>query len=110
MARVLGAGLVISSGSSPDSIALARASGADHVFNYKSDDVGAEIAVLTHGEGADLVFDATYSDPGFVNTARMVRRGGIWSVLGVGPGQDDPDDRDNQPGERDPGGSRRALR
>ncbi len=87
MARVLGAGLVISSGSSPDSIALARASGADHVFNYKSDDVGAEIAALTHGKGVDLVFDATYSDPGFVDTARMVRRGGIWSVLGVGPGK-----------------------
>jgi hypothetical protein len=31
----LGAGLVISSGSTPQSIALARQSGAHHVFDYK---------------------------------------------------------------------------
>jgi NADPH:quinone reductase-like Zn-dependent oxidoreductase len=36
-ARALGAGLVISSGGSPQSIALARQSGAHHVFHYKHD-------------------------------------------------------------------------
>ncbi len=36
-ARVLGAGLVISSGSTPQSIALARQSGAHHVLDYKRD-------------------------------------------------------------------------
>jgi NADPH:quinone reductase-like Zn-dependent oxidoreductase len=85
--RALGAGLVISSGSTPQSIALARESGAHHVFNYKRDDIAAEIAKLTSGRGVDLVFDATYSEQGFVETARTVRRGGSWIVLGVGPGK-----------------------
>ena len=86
-ARALGAGLVISSGSTPQSIALARQSGAHHVFNYKRDDIAAEIAKLTSGRGVDLVFDATYSEQGFVETAKTVRRGGSWIVLGVGPGK-----------------------
>jgi NADPH:quinone reductase-like Zn-dependent oxidoreductase len=86
-AHALGAGLVISSGSTPQSIALAKQSGAHHVFDYKRDDVAAEIAKLTGGQGVDLVFDATYSEHGFVETAKTVRRGGSWIVLGVGPGK-----------------------
>ena len=86
-ARVLGAGLVISSGSAPPSIALARQSGAHYVFDYKRDDIAAEISKLTGGRGADLVFDATYSERGFVETAKSVRHGGSWIVLGVGPGK-----------------------
>jgi NADPH:quinone reductase-like Zn-dependent oxidoreductase len=85
--RALGAGLVISSGSTPQSIALARQSGAHHVFDYKRDDIAAEVAKLTGGRGVDLVFDATYSEQGFVRTAKTVRQGGSWIVLGVGPGK-----------------------
>src|SRR6266446_9820257 len=86
-ARVLGAGLVISSGSTSQSMALARQSGAHHVFDYKRDDIAAEIAKLTSGRGVGLVFDATYSEQGFVETAQTVRRSGSWIVLGVGPGK-----------------------
>src|SRR5215471_16484184 len=86
-ARALGAGLVISSGSTPQSIALTRQSGAHHVFDYKRDDIAAGIAKLTSGRGVDVVFDATYSEAGFVETAKTVRRGGSWIVLGVGPGK-----------------------
>ncbi len=86
-ARVLGAGMLISSGSTPQSTALARQSGAHHVFDYKRDDIAAEISKLTGGRGADVVFDATYSEPGFVETAKSVRQGGSWIVLGVGPGK-----------------------
>jgi NADPH:quinone reductase-like Zn-dependent oxidoreductase len=86
-ARVLGAGLVISSGSTLQSTALARQSGAHYVFDYKRDDIAAEISKLTGGPGADLVFDATYSERGFAETAKTVRQGGNWVVLGVGPGK-----------------------
>jgi NADPH:quinone reductase-like Zn-dependent oxidoreductase len=86
-ARVLGAGVVISSGSTPQSIALARQSGAHHVFDYKRDDIAGEVIRLTGGKGVDFVFDATYSESGFVGTAKTVREGGIWAVLGVGPGK-----------------------
>jgi NADPH:quinone reductase-like Zn-dependent oxidoreductase len=85
--HVFGAGTVISSGGTARSIGLARGSGADFVFDYKRDDVGAEIAGLTGGRGVDVVYDATYSERGFVDTARMVRDGGKWIVLGVGPGK-----------------------
>jgi NADPH:quinone reductase-like Zn-dependent oxidoreductase len=86
-ARTLGARTVISSGSRPESIALARSSGAHRVFDYEREDVNAAIAELTDGKGVDLVFDATYSETSFVNTAKTVRRGGTWVVLGVGPGR-----------------------
>jgi len=86
-AGVLRAGLVISSGSTAQSKELARQSGAHYVFDYKSDDIAAEIARLTGGRGVDLVFDATYSEAGFVETAKIVRQGGCWAVLGVGPGK-----------------------
>jgi threonine dehydrogenase-like Zn-dependent dehydrogenase len=42
---------------------------------------------LTGGKGVDLVFDAIYSEAGFVETAKTVRQGGSWVVLGVGPGK-----------------------
>lgn len=86
-ARTLGAARVISSAGSPASIELARNSGAHHVFDYKRDDVNTEIEKLTGGKGVDVVFDATYSESGFVNSARTVREGGVWIVLGVGPGK-----------------------
>ena len=86
-ARILRAALVISSGSTPQSIALARQSGAHHVFDYKRDDIAAEIALLTGGRGVDVVFDVTYNEAGFVGTAKTVRPGGSWAVLGVGPGK-----------------------
>jgi 3-oxoacyl-[acyl-carrier protein] reductase len=49
--------------------------------------IAAEIAKLTSSRGVDLVFDATYSEQGFVQTAQTVRHGGSWIVLGVGPGK-----------------------
>jgi len=42
---------------------------------------------LTDGQGVDLVFDATYNEVGFVETAKTVRQGGSWVVLGGGPGK-----------------------
>ncbi len=85
--RAFGARMVISSGGRPESITLARRSGAQFVFDYKRDDIAAEIAELTDGRGVDLVFDATYSEQSFAETAKTVRRGGRWIVLGVGPGK-----------------------
>src|SRR6202034_2456417 len=61
--------------------------GARHVFNYKRDDIAAEIAEVTGGGGVDLVYDATYSEQGFVESAKSVRQSGSWIVLGVGPGK-----------------------
>ena len=86
-ARAMGAKMVISSGGTAESIALAKSSGAAHVFDYKHDDVEAEIFKHTDGAGVDVVFDATYSEQGYVSTAKTVKIGGTWIVLGVGPGK-----------------------
>jgi NADPH:quinone reductase-like Zn-dependent oxidoreductase len=86
-ARALGAKMIISSGGNERSRSLAKASGADHVLDYRKDDVAAEIARLTEGQGVDVVFDATYNEDSFVATSQMVRRRGSWVVLGVGPGK-----------------------
>jgi NADPH:quinone reductase-like Zn-dependent oxidoreductase len=85
-ARAFGA-RVISSGSTPESIELARRSGAHVVLDYKTDDVAARIFELTQGRGVDVVFDATYSERSFAETAKLVRTGGSWIVLGAGPGK-----------------------
>jgi NADPH:quinone reductase-like Zn-dependent oxidoreductase len=86
-ARALGIRTVISSGSGEASRALAKACGATHVFDYRKDDVAAQIAKLTDGKGVDLVYDTTYNEESFVATSQMVRPGGRWVVLGVGPGK-----------------------
>jgi threonine dehydrogenase-like Zn-dependent dehydrogenase len=57
------------------------------VFNYRTDATVERVNEFTDGKGADLVFDATYSEAGFVESAKAVRPGGKWVVLGVGPGK-----------------------
>jgi NADPH:quinone reductase-like Zn-dependent oxidoreductase len=86
-ARAIGVRTIISSGSGEASRALAKASGATYVFDYRNDDVAAEIAKLTDDKGVDLVCDITYNEASFVATSQMVRPGGRWVVLGVGPGK-----------------------
>jgi len=81
----LGARLVISSGSTPQSIALARQSGAHHVFDYKRDDVAAKVAELTGGKGVDLVFDATYSEAGLLRPRRRSGKAAAGSCWGSAP-------------------------
>ncbi len=86
-ARALGAGLVISSGSTPQSIALARQSGAHHVFDYKRDDIAAEVAKLTGGRGVDVVFDATYSERALSRPPRPSGRAVAGSFSASAPGR-----------------------
>jgi NADPH:quinone reductase-like Zn-dependent oxidoreductase len=86
-AHALEAGSVISSGSKPDTMALAKKFGAQQVFNYRTDVTVERVNEFTDGKGVDLVFDATYNEAGFVESAKAVRPGGKWVVLGVGPGK-----------------------
>ncbi len=85
--RILNAGTVISSAGTQASKTLARASGADYVFDYRTDNICAEIGRLTGRRGVDVVYDITYNEESYVNTARLVRERGRWVVLGVGPGK-----------------------
>ena len=86
-AKALGAKIIVSSGGNTQSRALATASGADHVFDYRHDDIAQEIARLTHGRGADLVFDASYNEDSFVATSKMARAatGSYWASAPARP-------------------------
>jgi NADPH2:quinone reductase len=54
--RQLGATVIATAGS-VDKLALARAQGADHLINYKDEDIRTRVKELTGGRGADVVFD-----------------------------------------------------
>lgn len=86
-ANALGAKKVISSGSSAASKELALNCGAHAVLDYKREDTTSGVLNLTEGRGADVVFDPTYSEQSYVDSAKAVREGGKWIVLGVGPGR-----------------------
>jgi len=75
---------VIASASKPESIQLAKQCGADDVIDYsKSDDVVEEVLKLTNNrEGVDLAFDSTYAGSSFVQSARVVKKGGRWIRVG----------------------------
>lgn len=56
MAKAAGATVLTSAGSE-EKVALAKSLGADHVFNYKSENVPAAVKVATGGKGVDVWFE-----------------------------------------------------
>ena len=56
MAKAVGARVICTVGSEDKAIAAAKL-GADHVFNYKTDDVPAKLRDLTDGKGVDVWFE-----------------------------------------------------
>jgi NADPH:quinone reductase-like Zn-dependent oxidoreductase len=51
---------VIATVSGADKAAHAKAAGADHVVNYKSEDVAAAVKDLTQGQGVDRVIEVEF--------------------------------------------------
>ncbi len=56
-----GGATVITTISSDDKAAIAQTSGADHVLNYRQDDVAAEVAEITSGKGVDRVVEIAFA-------------------------------------------------
>ncbi len=63
IARLSGAGLVITVDVRDESCAMSRELGADHALNARSCDVVAVIRELTEGVGADVVFECAGGSP-----------------------------------------------
>ncbi len=63
IARLSGAGLVITVDVRDESCAMSRELGADHALNARSGDVVAAIRELTGGIGADVVFECAGGSP-----------------------------------------------
>ncbi len=84
LARLAGAGLIVSS--EPQALRRARALefGADHVVDPKQE--GERQAVeATHGEGFDFVIDAVGSSATFSQAITLAARGGTILVFGCAP-------------------------
>jgi NADPH2:quinone reductase len=63
---------VIAAASSEAKLQVCRASGADELINYASDDLRARIKAITDGRGVDVVYDPVggrYSEPALRDTA-----------------------------------------
>jgi len=54
--HALGATVIATAGSD-EKLAVAKAHGADHLINYRDEDVKARVRALTAGRGADVVYD-----------------------------------------------------
>jgi threonine dehydrogenase-like Zn-dependent dehydrogenase len=63
IARLCGAGLVISVDVRPEACAVSKALGADHALNARECDPVAVIRDLTGGNGADVVFECAGGSP-----------------------------------------------
>ena len=82
MARLNGL-TVIGSAGKASSLNLLRQLHVDHVIDYSHQDVVGEIMKLTGGKGVDLVYDSTYAQSSYSQSAAVVASGGTYIRLGT---------------------------
>jgi NADPH2:quinone reductase len=70
---------VIATVSSEVKAERARAGGADHIINYRSEDVGARVRDITGGDGVDHVVDVDFGG-NLAATMRCVRANGSVAI------------------------------
>ncbi|HTK31280.1 MAG TPA: zinc-binding dehydrogenase [Candidatus Saccharimonadaceae bacterium] len=85
-AKLMGAALIIGVDGDDGRLKIAKKMGADHVIDYRSQDVAAEVKRLTGG-GADVAIEALGTQETFENCLRALRPGGTLSSLGVYSGK-----------------------
>lgn len=83
MAKRAGA-TVISTAGSAEKAAHVRDLGADHVFNYREDDIVTAVRDLTGGKGVDRMLDVAFA-ANIPNGHRLVRPGGMIASYAAGP-------------------------
>jgi S-(hydroxymethyl)glutathione dehydrogenase / alcohol dehydrogenase len=83
-ARICGASRIVAVDVRPDKEALARLFGATD-FVLASDTAVEEIRALTHGRGADYVFEATGRPAVMRQAYAATRRGGTLVYIGIAP-------------------------
>jgi NADPH:quinone reductase-like Zn-dependent oxidoreductase len=74
---------VIGSAGKPASFDLLRQLNVDHVIDHSKQDVVKEIMKLTGGRGVDLVYDSTYNQASYDQSARVIAAGGMYIRLGT---------------------------
>ncbi|MDX2203276.1 MAG: quinone oxidoreductase [Hyphomicrobiaceae bacterium] len=83
-AKHLGA-TIIGTASTPEKLALAKAHGATHMINYKTEDWVKRVKEITGGAGCDVVYDAVGKDtfPGSLDCLKPL---GLWVSFGNASG------------------------
>lgn len=84
-AKLGGAGLIITTSSTPAKLQHARDVGADHAINYREEDVAARVKKITDGRGVDIVFDHTGAAT-WPSSIASLARGGRYVTCGVTQG------------------------
>jgi NADPH:quinone reductase len=85
-ARLLGAACIIATVSSAEKASAAADMGADHVINYRTENVADRVKQITDGRGANRVIEVD----GAANTEmlpRLIARGGLCVIYGSGKPQ-----------------------
>jgi NADPH:quinone reductase len=83
--KALGATVIATAGGA-DKLAVARAHGADHLIDYRSEDIRARVKELTQGRGADVIFDPVGGDV-FDASLRCIAWSGRLLVIGFAAGR-----------------------
>jgi len=84
LGKALGATVIAVAGSQ-DKLELCTRYGADHVVNYRTDDLTARIAEITDGRGVDLIYDPVGGDTA-ATALKSLARGGCIAMIGVASG------------------------
>lgn len=83
--KAIGATVIATAGGA-DKLAVARAHGADHLIDYKNEDIRERVKALTAGRGADVVFDPVGGDV-FDASLRCIAWSGRLLVIGFAAGR-----------------------
>jgi len=76
---------VIASAGGPEKLQVAKEAGADHLIDYKVEDIRARCKIFTDGKGVDAVYDPVGGDA-FTSSLRATAQGGKLLVVGFASG------------------------
>ena len=77
---------VIAAAGSDEKLAVCKAQGADHLINYKAEDIIERVKEITNGRGADVVYDPVGGDM-FDQVKRCINWEGRIVIIGFASGR-----------------------
>ncbi len=83
LAKAMGAGRVIITGTRDERLSLARELGADLAINTKKEDVIKRVVDLTGGMGADVVLECAGSSGSLADAVEFTRKNGRIGLIGI---------------------------
>lgn len=85
LAKIMGA-TVIAAASSDEKLAVCKAMGADHIINYKTEDLRARLKEITNDKGVDIIYDPI-GGPLAERALRSIAWRGRYLVVGFASGE-----------------------